>query len=111
MRIYKAFDLMMNRLEVEYGIQPKMISQLSGVSASQLSQFRSGKGSDLVCRKLDKLLDAAEQVCPGAKRIYAEILVGCDIGEADVASQLFALAEKLQSCKSVVNQEKEAVLS
>lgn len=80
-----AFDKMLRDLN----IKAKDVSDLSGVSPSRLSQFRNGSGGDIGVRSLDALLDAAQELNPRARGVFANYLA-----EVEVKIDRMTLAEK-----------------
>jgi transcriptional regulator with XRE-family HTH domain len=69
----EIFDLTLKR----YGIQGKALANLSGVSENHISEFRRGKlktGVTTDC--LLKLLEAMDQLSPGARRFFCDLLAG-----------------------------------
>ncbi len=69
----EIFDLTLKR----YGIQGKALANLSGVSENHISEFRRGKlktGVTTDC--LLKLLEAMDELSPGARRFFCDLLAG-----------------------------------
>lgn len=69
----EIFDLTLKR----YGIQGKALANLSGVSENHISEFRRGKlktGVTTDC--LLKLLEAMDQLSPGARHFFCDLLAG-----------------------------------
>lgn len=69
----ELFDLTLKR----YGIQGKALAALSGVSQNHISEFRNGKlktGVTTDC--LLKLLQAMDELSPGARRFFCDLLAG-----------------------------------
>lgn len=69
----EIFALTMKR----YGIQGKALSDLSGVSVNHISEFKNKRlktGVTTDC--LLRLLDAMDELSPGAKRFFCEMLAG-----------------------------------
>ena len=80
-----AFDKMLRDLN----IKAKDVSELSQVSPSRLSQFRTGNSGDIGVRSLDALLNAAQAIDPRAKGVFANY-----IGEVQIELDSMTLAEK-----------------
>jgi DNA-binding Xre family transcriptional regulator len=97
METYQAFDKMLKVLN----IRAQEVCECSGVSKSRLSQFRSGKGSDIGVRSLDAMLNAAQEINPQAKRIYATYLGGVNALEemtlAEKGELMIALAKSVRN--------------
>ena len=70
MLIHQAFDRMLKELN----IKAQDVCDISGVSKSRLSQFRSGRGGDIGVRSLDSLLEAANSINPDASKVFAKFL-------------------------------------
>lgn len=71
--IHELFDATMKR----YGVQAKALSSLSGVSQNHISEFRSGKlktGVTTDC--LYRLLVGMDELSPGARRYFCDLLAG-----------------------------------
>ncbi|MEG4115327.1 MULTISPECIES: hypothetical protein [unclassified Microcoleus] len=71
--IHEIFDQTLRR----YGIQAKALSALSGVSQNHISEFRGGKlktGVTTDC--LYRLLLGMDELSPGARRYFCDLLAG-----------------------------------
>ncbi len=69
----ELFDLTLKR----YGIQGKALANLSGVSENHISEFRRGRlktGVTTDC--LLKLLVAMDEIAPGSRRYFCDLLAG-----------------------------------
>ena len=69
-KLNEAFDKTLRELK----ITAQDVCDRSGVSASRLSQFRSGNGGDIGVRSLDALLAAAQSIDPRAIQVFAKYL-------------------------------------
>ena len=102
-RLNEAFDKMVRELE----IKPKDICDRSGVSASRLSQFRSGRGGDIGVRSLDDLLVAAQSLDPRAVKVFAEYFGATSLKSIENMTAkekgelMIALGKSIQSQSSV----------
>ncbi|HLO50047.1 MAG TPA: helix-turn-helix transcriptional regulator [Kamptonema sp.] len=66
------------RLTIErYGISAKQLSQISGVSENHISEFRRGR-TGISEEVLWKLIEAMDEVKPGARAYFCERLAGGD---------------------------------
>lgn len=69
----ELFDLTLKR----YGIQAKALAAVSGVSQNHISEFRNGKlktGVTTDC--LMRLLEAMDELSPGSRRFFCDLLAG-----------------------------------
>ena len=94
----EAFDKMLKQLN----IAAKDVCDRSGVSASRLSQFRSGRGGDIGVRSLDALLVAAQSINPSAVKVFAKHLGGSiksidDMTMAEKGQLMMALGKSIQT--------------
>lgn len=81
----ELFDLTMKR----YDIEAKSLSLLTGVSQTHISQFRLGKlktGVTTDC--LMRLLIGMDQLSPGARRYFCDLLAGKKKEQRDFAAEL-----------------------
>jgi DNA-binding Xre family transcriptional regulator len=74
------------------------LTKITGISSSRISQFRNGlflegKGSDLTTRALNELINAAEEIDPKAKRVFALYLTDQDPDLAKKNSSLLNPAQ------------------
>lgn len=97
----EAFDKMLKELN----IKPKDVCDRSGVSASRLSQFRSGKGGDIGVRSLDALLAAAQSLNSKAIQVFAQYLGGNiksidDMTMKEKGELMMALGKSIQTSKN-----------
>ena len=70
-QIHKLFKRAMDR----YGVQGKQLAELAGITPNQLSEFRNGK-KWLSQRNFEALLEGMDQLSPGAKKYFCELLAG-----------------------------------
>ncbi len=66
-----SFDATLKR----YRISAKELSKLTGVSENHISEFRRGKG-DVSTKILSRLLDAMENLSPGSKQHFCQMISG-----------------------------------
>lgn len=78
MLIHEAFDQTLKRC----GISGKALSEVSGVSTAHISQFRNGKGGAVSHTTLEDLLNAMEQLAPGARFCFCLLLAGKNPGQS-----------------------------
>jgi hypothetical protein len=76
MLVHEAFDQMLKCC----GISAKQLTEVTGISASRISQFRNGtfltgKGSDLTSRGINELLLAANQLNNQALPVFSLLLL------------------------------------
>ena len=76
MLVHQAFDKMLKHC----AIAAQDLAELTGVSASRISQFRNGtflvgKGSDLTTRSVNELLAGAQKLNPSAGRVFCLLLL------------------------------------
>lgn len=86
----KLFDSTMKR----YRIEAKALSELTGVSQQHISQFRLGKlktGVTTDC--LMRLLLGMEELSPGARRYFCDLLAGKKNDSNGFAAELEFLIE------------------
>ena len=101
LRLYEAFDKMLRVLE----IRAKDVCEISGVSDSRLSLFRSGKKANMGTDFLDALLDAAQSINPRAREVFAKYIggKGKSIEEMTLAEKgklMMALGKSIQTSKN-----------
>lgn len=83
--IHELFDQTLKR----YGIQAKALSGLSGVSQNHISEFRGGKlktGVTTDC--LYRLLVAMDELSPGSRRYFCDLLAGKKNQSQDFQAEL-----------------------
>jgi transcriptional regulator with XRE-family HTH domain len=108
--IHQYFDQALKR----HGITGKKLSDVTGISQAHISEFRHGK-TNPACDTLMRLLDGADQIEPGAKHYFCQLLAGRPAGNSientiemmdgqQLAQLLFAIAEKLQNQRSPVQE-------
>lgn len=108
--MYQHFDKMLK----EFGIRGKDLSDVTGFSMTHISQFRHGK-TNPSCDSLERLLDGANRIKPGAKRYFCELLAGEQIqpihdtidqlDDVQLARLLLTVAERLENRKQAVSQK------
>ena len=82
-RINKSFDQTL----LELGISASRVAEASGVGKSQISLFRSGK-RNVTSETLEALLDAVDELHPGARRYFCSILARESLTELDIKSHI-----------------------
>ncbi|AFY51340.1 Helix-turn-helix protein (plasmid) [Nostoc sp. PCC 7524] len=88
-QIYQLFKKAMDR----YGVQGKELAAMVGISPNHLSDFRNGK-KWVSQETLTSLLEGMEQLSPGSKRYFCELLAGEQLGEKeDAAKSLVKMIE------------------
>jgi transcriptional regulator with XRE-family HTH domain len=112
--MYQHFDKMLR----EFGIKGKDLANVTGFSMTHISQFRHGK-TNPSCDSLERFLNGADQIKPGAKRYFCELLAGREIqpvvevlehlDDAQLARLLFKAADRLENRKSEPPQGKSAL--
>jgi transcriptional regulator with XRE-family HTH domain len=108
--MYQHFDKTLK----EFGITGKKLAEVSGFSMTHISEFRHGK-TNPSCEALERLLNGADQIKPGAKRYFCQLLAGetpqamkTEIETMDsqqLARLLFTIAGRLESQNPVLAQE------
>lgn len=104
--IHQYFDQALKR----HGISGKRLSDVTGISQAHISEFRNGK-TNPPCDTFMRLLDGADQIEPGTKQYFCQLLAGRSfdtvidtMDSQQLAQLLIAIADKLQS-KRVLEQE------
>lgn len=104
--IHQFFDQTLKR----YSITGKRLSDMTGISQAHISEFRNGK-TNPPCDTFMRLLDGADQIEPGAKQYFCQLLAGKSFETVidtmdgqQLAQLLIAIADKLQS-KRILEQE------
>jgi predicted transcriptional regulator len=112
--IYQYFDQALKR----QGITGKKLSDVTGISQAHISEFRNGK-TNPSCDMLLCLLEGADQIQPGARQYFCQLLAGRAIARAmdnslestiemmdeqQLAQLLVAIAEKLQGQRTPVQE-------
>jgi predicted transcriptional regulator len=100
-----------------HGITGKCLADRTGMSTTHISDFRRGK-TNPPCDTFQRLLDAVDEISPGAKRDFCLLLSGATISpltesstsprkvaiaemsSLELAQLLMAVADKLQEDKS-----------
>lgn len=78
----------LKKTQSEYRISSKQLAEISGIGASAISDIRRG-ASDPAWSTIDKLLMAFEQIAPGSRHYFCDLLAG----EGDAALPI----EKLEN--------------
>lgn len=104
--IHQYFDQTLKH----HGISGKRLSEVTGFSQTHISEFRNGK-TNPSCDTLLCLLDGAEQIEPGAKQYFCQLLAGQTfetliegMNGQQLAQLLVAIAERLQSKRPSVQE-------
>ena len=100
-----------------HGITGSRLAEVTGLSTTHISDFRRGK-TNPPCNTLQRLLDAIDEISPGAKRDFCLQLAGAtvsafaepstpsrkmaieEMSSLELAQLLMAVADKLQEDKS-----------
>lgn len=108
--MYQHFDLTLKK----FGITGKKLSEVTGFSMTHISQFRHGK-TNPSCESLQRLLDGADEIKPGAKRYFCLLLAGESsasvelsveqLDNSQLARLLFTIADKLENQSPALAQE------
>jgi transcriptional regulator with XRE-family HTH domain len=108
--MYQHFDRMLKAL----GITGKKLAEVTGVSVTYISEFRNGK-TNVSCEMLERLLNGADQIKPGAKQHFCELLAGekpqlvadtiDELDDMQLARLLHIAADQLRNRKVKVSQE------
>lgn len=69
--MHKYFDQTLKQL----GITGKKLSEVTGISTTHISEFRNGKANPS-CEMLERMLNGADYIRPGAKRYFCQLLAG-----------------------------------
>ncbi|MFW6264165.1 MAG: helix-turn-helix domain-containing protein [Cyanobacteriota bacterium] len=83
-------------------ITGKSLSDLSGISANHIAQFRRGN-RDMTSEMLWQLVEAMDKISPGARVEFCQRLAGQSVADINqmnseqLSSVLFAVANTLQS--------------
>ncbi len=77
MLINKCFDETLKK----YGITGATLSRKTGITASHISQFRNGKGGAVSHTTLEQMLEAMEELAPGSKIYFCQLLAGISSAE------------------------------
>jgi DNA-binding Xre family transcriptional regulator len=106
LRLYEAFDKMLRVLE----IRAKDVCDISGVSDSRLSLFRSGKKANMGTDYLDALLDAAQSINPRAREVFAIYIGGNtkSIEEMTLAEKGQLIVDLSKSIQSSISTDLKA---
>ena len=110
MQIHQYFDQTLKQLN----ITGKKLSEVTGVSTTHISEFRNGK-TNPSCEMLERMLNGADQLKPGAKRYFCQLLAGEEaqplestietLDNTQLARLLLALADRLENQSTVLVQE------
>jgi|GEM_PF-6355105 len=58
-----------------YGVGPTALHKQTGIARPHISNFINSKG-DLTTERLSKLVEGMEQLAPGSKKYYCQLLYG-----------------------------------
>lgn len=113
MLVHQAFDQMLKYCE----ISAKQLTEVTGVSASRISQFRNGtfltgKGSDLTSRTINELLLAANQLNNQALTVFSLFLLDKNpvyLGDLDFLTAILAPKDWRSLIESVSCKEAEEI--
>lgn len=110
MQIHQYFDQTLKQL----GITGKKLSEVTGVSTTHISEFRNGKANPS-CEMLERMLNGADQLKPGAKRYFCQLLAGEEpqlvedpiarLDDTQLARLLLRAADRLENRNPVLAQE------
>lgn len=106
MRIQNAFDKALDH----FRIKPQQICKVSGVSSSQMSQWRNNK-KDVSTRVLGQMLEAMEKIEPKALEAFGNYLCGKQPGDRKLSNKVLAeeLSKLADALRDVdVEEAKEA---
>ena len=114
MLVHQAFDKMLKHC----AIAARELAELTGVSASRISQFRngtflSGKGSDLTTRSVNDLLRGAQQLNPSAIRVFCLLLLDKNpafVDSPDAVTMVLNLSDWRSLIGSASHREVEEIL-
>ncbi|KAM3093205.1 helix-turn-helix domain-containing protein [Phormidesmis sp. 146-12] len=104
--IHKSFDSTLNH----YGIKGNRLAEVSKVSQGYISEFRKGRANPS-CDVLERLINGAEELKPGARRYFCQLMAGSVISpeisldhlsSADMAGLLLAIADRLRQADSLL---------
>lgn len=108
--MHQHFDQTLKQL----GITGKKLAEVTGVSTTHISEFRNGK-TNISCEMLERLLNGADQIKPGAKRYFCELLADQTpqpvedpierLDDMQLARLLLRVADRLENRKSAIPQE------
>ena len=111
MKIREAFI----KTQQYYGITAAGICDRSGISRSNLSEFRRGR-RDMTTESFDRMLTAMDEIAPGARRFFAEELAGVkifsptkvaqDMNREETAEFLLAIADRLRDINDTPQSRK-----
>ncbi|WP_414545885.1 helix-turn-helix domain-containing protein [Nostoc sp. CCY0012] len=81
-QIYQLFKKAMDR----YGVQGKELAGIVGISPTHLSEFRNGK-KWVSQETFTALLEGMDQLSPGSKHYFCELLAGEQLGDTENSSK------------------------
>ena len=99
-------DKLFKQNQDEHGISTKSLAVAVGISAKHLSEFRNGK-TNITLELLWRLLEAMDQLSPGARRDFGLRVAGCWGG---LSSRDLVAALPPQELAQVINDEQLASL-
>lgn len=99
----------LKQTQLEYRISSKQLAEISGIGASAISDIRRG-ASDPSWSTMDKLLMAIEQIAPGSRHYFCDLLAGEGdtvlsvekLENQELGQLLVEIGRELQTRKSTV---------
>lgn len=98
----------------KFSIAGKKLAEVTGVSMTHISEFRNGK-TNVSCEMLERLLNGADQIEPGAKQYFCALLAGekpqsiedtiDDLDDVQLARILYVAASRLGNRKPKASEE------
>lgn len=101
----------LKQTQSEYRISNKQLAEISGIGASAISDIRRG-ASDPAWSTIDKLLMAFEQIAPGSRHYFCDLLAGGGgvalpiekLENQELGQLLVDIGRELQTRKSTVTR-------
>jgi len=97
--IHNFFDRTLKR----HGITGKKLSEVTGISQTHISEFRHGK-TNPSCETLMLLLEKADQIEPGAKQYFCQLLAGRSVSPLAMAINTMSSEELAQLLLAIAEQ-------
>lgn len=69
------------KVKVHCGVTGKAISQHTGISENHISEYLRGK-RDVTSQTLDRMIEAMDELSPGAKKYFGDSLAGRILNQA-----------------------------
>ncbi len=88
MKVHELFKLAQDR----YGIRGKELAPLVGITVNHLSEFRSGK-TWLREETFTAMLTGMDELAPGSRRYFCQLLAEESVKEATVGERLVQLID------------------